>query len=120
MVIHFEIPVGDMSRAKHFYGELFGWTFADRPPGPDEGHAYSLIETGGRPNGALMGRVTPGQPVLLYFNVEDLEGYVERAQGLGALVRIPRRSVPGLGWWAAMEDPEGNVFALWQDDPGAA
>ena len=28
-VIHFEIHVNDMERAKKFYGEVFGWTFED-------------------------------------------------------------------------------------------
>lgn len=26
-LIHFEIHVDDMERAKKFYGEVFGWTF---------------------------------------------------------------------------------------------
>ena len=28
-LIHFEIHVDDMERAKKFYGEVFGWTFED-------------------------------------------------------------------------------------------
>ena len=28
-VIHFEIHVDDMERAKKFYGEVFGWSFQD-------------------------------------------------------------------------------------------
>ena len=28
-LVHFEIHVDDMERAKNFYGEVFGWTFED-------------------------------------------------------------------------------------------
>ena len=28
-VVHFEIHVDDMERAKKFYGEVFGWSFQD-------------------------------------------------------------------------------------------
>ncbi|RKJ38713.1 VOC family protein, partial [Butyricicoccus sp. 1XD8-22] len=28
-LIHFEIHVNDMERAKNFYGEVFGWKFED-------------------------------------------------------------------------------------------
>ena len=28
-LVHFEIHVDDMERAKQFYGEIFGWSFED-------------------------------------------------------------------------------------------
>ena len=28
-LVHFEIHVDDMERAKKFYGEVFGWSFQD-------------------------------------------------------------------------------------------
>ena len=28
-LVHFEIHVNDMERAKKFYGEVFGWSFQD-------------------------------------------------------------------------------------------
>lgn len=28
-IVHFEIHVNDMERAKAFYGEVFGWSFQD-------------------------------------------------------------------------------------------
>ena len=30
-VIHFEIPVDDVERAKKFYGSIFGWQLKDEP-----------------------------------------------------------------------------------------
>ena len=28
--------------------------------------------------------------------------------------------VPGMGWFAQLTDPEGNVIAVWETDPEAA
>jgi uncharacterized protein len=30
-----------------------------------------------------------------------------------------RSAVPKTAWYAVLEDPEGNVFAVWQADPNA-
>ena len=30
-VVHFEIPVDDLGRAKQFYGSVFGWELQDVP-----------------------------------------------------------------------------------------
>jgi len=27
--------------------------------------------------------------------------------------------VPGMGWFAQLLDPDGNMFAVWQDDQNA-
>ena len=47
------------------------------------------------------------------------EKFVQRAEKLGAKLMMPRRPVPGMGWFAQLSDTEGNVFALWQTDPKA-
>jgi cytochrome P450 len=39
-------------------------------------------------------------------------------QELGGVAGEPR-PVPGMGWFTTCQDPQGNEFALWQDDPAA-
>jgi predicted enzyme related to lactoylglutathione lyase len=34
-------------------------------------------------------------------------------------VLSPRTPLPGVGWYAAFEDPTGNQFGLEQNDPSA-
>ena len=41
-VVHFEIPAGDLSRAKAFYGETFGWRLDTMPMGDGE---YTMVTT---------------------------------------------------------------------------
>ncbi len=113
-IVHFEIPADDVSRARKFYGDLLGWTFQEMGD-------YTLIQCGGDgPNGGMMKRAMPGQTITNYIQVEDLDGYTQKAQSLGATLVVPRTAVPGMGWWTQLRDTEGNIFALWQDDAQAS
>jgi predicted enzyme related to lactoylglutathione lyase len=51
--------------------------------------------------------------------VESLDGAVERVQRLGGSVLRPKTAVPKTGWYAVVEDPERNIFAVFQPDPAA-
>ena len=114
VIVHFEIPADDVARAKRFYGELFGWTFQEMGD-------YTLIQCGDSgPNGGMMKRMAPGQGITNYIQVENVDEYARKAQALGAAVLVPKTPVPEMGWWTQLQDTEGNVFALWQDDPKAA
>jgi uncharacterized protein len=35
-------------------------------------------------------------------------------------VMMGKTPVPGMGWFAQLTDPEGNVIAVWETDPAAA
>jgi uncharacterized protein len=125
-VVHFEIPADDPERAVKFYRELFGWEIKQMG-GPMD---YWLVETvptdgEGMPtrqgvNGGLMRRMMPGQTPVNYIAVEDVDEFARKAQQLGAKSIMPKTPVPGMGWFAQLKDPEGNVFAIWQHDMAAA
>jgi predicted enzyme related to lactoylglutathione lyase len=129
-VVHFEIPVDDPDRAARFYRELFGWDIEKWSDPAAKGMEYwtvSTVPTGadGRPtrpgvNGGLMRRMMPGQPPVNYIGVESVDEAVTRAERAGAKLVVPKTPVPGMGWFAQLQDPEGNVFAVWQPDKAAA
>ena len=91
---------------------------------------YSLVQTvptnaEGLPtrpgvNGGLMRRMMPGQTPINYIAVEKVDEFARKAERLGAKVVMPKRPVPGMGWFAQLTDTEGNMFAIWQHDPAAA
>jgi uncharacterized protein len=126
-VVHFEIPADNPERAVKFYRELFGWQIQhfSSPTVPD----YWLVQTvptddSGMParsgvNGGLMRRMTPGQPVVNYIGVSNVEEFAQKAERLGAKVIVPKMAVPEMGWFVQLADTEGNLFALWQTDPKA-
>ena len=116
-IVHFEIPVDDMERAKKFYQGLFGWQIAPAGPG---GEDYHLIETEeGALAGGMMKRVMPEQRPVLYVQVESVDGHVEKIKQAGGQVVVPKTAVPTMGWFAQAVDTEGNVFAVWQEDSQA-
>ncbi len=44
---------------------------------------------------------------------------MEKVQRLGGKVCKPKTAVPEMGYFAICQDPENNVFALWERDEGA-
>ena len=119
-IVHFDITGDDVGRAKKFYEGLFNWEF-NAPPNMGE---YYLIETrdaDGKPGvqGGLGKRQAPGQPISVYFGVDDIDASLARVKELGGKAPNPKMPVPGFGWVAQAEDTEGNAIGLWQADTGA-
>jgi len=117
-LIWFEIPADDLERAKAFYGKLFGWKIAPFPgmTGP-EAQNYLHIDTGGEdasPDGGLMKRAHPQQPITNYVSVPSVEEFAVKAEKLGGSICKSKTAVPGMGYFAVCQDTEGNTFALWE------
>lgn len=113
-VIWSDLVTPDLSQAKRFYGELFGWTFRTIE-GSHEGYAIAEIE--GRPVAGLLQRKglasehkQPGWlPFLAVLDVENTERLT--LQHGGKVLREPR-SFPDRGRQAVFADPEGAPFAV--------
>lgn len=118
-VTHFEIYAEDPTKLAEFYKELFEWQI-DKAPGID----YFQIQTGppeaGGIRGGLLHRPIPGpRSWVHYVSVESLDEMVELVQSLGGKLIRPKAAVPKIAWYAVVEDPEGNIFAMWQADADA-
>jgi predicted enzyme related to lactoylglutathione lyase len=118
-VTHFEVYAEDPAKLVHFYRELFGWA-VEKAPGID----YWRIQTGpaadNRLNAGLTYRPLPQiRSWLNYVSVNSLDDSLDQAQHLGGEVLTPKTAVPRTGWYAVIADPEGNIFAIWQNDPKA-
>ncbi len=125
-VVHFEIYADNPEKLAQFYSSLFDWSF-EPVPGMD----YRMVKTAETDakgmttqpgiNGGLVKRPA-GYDVnapVNYVNVDSLDASVKRAQDLGAKVTKDRTAVPGMGWFTMLIDPQGNHFAMWQQDAGA-
>lgn len=64
-------------------------------------------------------RMSPDQRITNYIGVADIDLYVARVRELGGAVVLPKMPVPGFGYLAVCTDTEGNLFGLWQENPGA-
>ncbi|SOC40655.1 VOC family protein [Ureibacillus acetophenoni] len=127
-VLHFEIHVEDMERAKKFYGEVFGWKYEDYSNYAGIPYFGAITGDDGTPgiNGALMQRqgVAPevGQPTNSFvctIGVEDYDSTEAKILELGGKVVLPKYALPGMAWQGYYIDTEGNIIGIHQPDPNA-
>jgi len=127
-LVHFEIHVSDMDRAKKFYGEVFGWTFQDWTE--YAGMPYFGAVTGKEEelgiNGALMQRQGPAPEATQALNgfactmgVENYNQSEVKILENGGTVALPKYALPGMAWQGYYKDPEGNIFGIHQPDENA-
>jgi predicted enzyme related to lactoylglutathione lyase len=117
-IMHFEINGDNLEKLRTFYSELFGWRF-ERAPTIEE---YWLIKTsnlghkdGIGINGGLTKSDSRARGVINYISVESIEDCRAKTVELGGRVLSPKTEVSDMGWYILVEDPEGNMFAIWED-----
>jgi len=110
-VVHFEITVDDLERAKKFY-EIFDWDITNaNMPGAD----YWLIDTGKEElgiNGAMMPRTYNPQPTINWISVDDIDEMIDKVKAAGGKTVGEKQSVPNVGYTVYCSDTEGNTFGL--------
>lgn len=113
-VVWFDISSKDPARLTAFYTELFGWTTGESPtPG------YTMIDTGAAPEtvaGGIGAAQSPDDPtgITMYVRVDDLQGYIDKAEKLGGSAIMPPMDLDGgYGRIAVIGDPDGNPVGLW-------
>ncbi|MEV7771940.1 VOC family protein [Kitasatospora sp. NPDC086791] len=101
----------DIPATAAFYAKVFGWVFQEVP----ETGGYGFVQLNGKTVGAI-GNLDQGarSAWTTYFRTEDLDATVKAAEQAGATVRVPPMDVMQAGRLAALTDPQGAEFALWQ------
>ena len=124
-IVHFELPVNDMARAKQFYGSIFGWDLQDWPM-PD-GSQYVGVRTApideatrlpkeaGAINGGMVMRSEKVSMPVLAINVTSVDEYLKKMTDAGGKVIMPKVDMMGMGFYAYVSDLEGNTIGLWED-----
>jgi len=108
-----ELMTPDVAAAADFYGQVLGWTTESVDMG--DGSTYTLFVNGGEQIAGAMAPPMEDIPTRweIYFAVDDCDGCVEQAQGLGASVLNPPMDSPP-GRMAALADPSGVPFSIIQ------
>ncbi len=113
--MHFEIPASDPAKISGFYEQVFGWKF-NKWQGA--GMDYWLISHKDAPPedtlGGLFKRNSADQQFLNYFSVRSIDESAAEATNLGAKVVTAKQEIPNMGYFAVLQDPDGNTFALFQ------
>lgn len=124
-IVHFEIYVNDVERAKKFYEEVFGWAFK---PMEDMGMNYTLVFPGGKVmdgpaekgvNGGMLKRPGPSaddkaapNAFVCTLSVDDVDATVKKAVANGARVDMKPDDIPGVGRFAYIRDTEMNLVGV--------
>lgn len=106
----------DPRAAADFYTGLFGWEFEEWTPAGAPG-TYLVGRLGGRDVAAVSSRleaVTGPSSWQTYVAVDDADAVVARATAVGGAVTADPYDVPGAGRMAALADPDGAAFRVWQ------
>jgi predicted enzyme related to lactoylglutathione lyase len=110
-----ELATTDLKKAGAFYSNLFGWSLkessGDMP--------YTEFSNQGKAIGGMMpmsAMQIQGAPPFwsVYFAVEDCDAAAEKADGLGATLRVPPTDIPNVGRFAVIQDPQGAFFSIFE------
>ena len=121
--IWYELMTPDPGAVAPFYRAVLGWDMQGQGTETPTGHPYWMI---GRANGGHAGGVlllTPEMQVgggrpgwLTYFDVEDVDATVAKAQSLGATVWLAPMKMDQ-GTMAMLGDPQGASFYVMDPVP---
>ena len=111
-VVFFEIGCTDNARTVEFFSKLFDWQIT--PSGPS-----AMVSTGAATG--IQGHIVslghePHHYTTFYVEVDDVNGYLEKAQALGGKTVVPPVEIP-TGTFAWLADPDGSVVGLWKPKP---
>ncbi|NOZ54107.1 MAG: VOC family protein [Gammaproteobacteria bacterium] len=108
-----ELMTTDVTAAKAFYSELFGWTLADMN---DAGTDYTMAKIGDQPVAGIM--LTPPEEKQMppswgsYVTVDDVDKRSKQAVALGGSILVEPRDIPTIGRFAVIADPQGAFLSL--------
>ncbi len=118
-VTHFEIYAEEPEKLAEFYRELFGWTI-EKAMAVD----YFRIRTGSGDDKSIQGGllhrpISSPHSWVHYVWVESIDEAIARVVMLGGRIVRPKAAVPKTAWYTIVEDPEGNIFGIYQRDATA-
>lgn len=124
LVVHFEIHASEPQQLIDYYGELFGWTFTQFGEMDywtiETGEGSVQMDTAGWGiNGGLTrregARPDIGGPVTganLVIGTDRVDELFAKGLDLGGTEALPLETVPEIGRFGYLIDPDGNVFGL--------
>ncbi len=108
---YIELPAKNITAAKAFFAEVFGWAFTDY------GSEYTAFSDQGIDGGFYksdLSALTENGSVLVVFYSKNLEQTQAKVEQAGGEIIKPVFSFPG-GRRFHFADPNGNEYAVWSD-----
>jgi hypothetical protein len=111
----FEIPVTDMNRAKAFYEAVLKYSIKIQDNEDGSMGWFPMSETGYGASGALVhgkGYIPSLGGMLIYFSETDIDAALDRVRKSGGNVIKEKTDIGEYGFYAWVEDTEGNRIGL--------
>ena len=111
-----ELATRNSKVSNEFYCALLGWKSEVKPMDNME---YTLFLVDGKPIAGMM-EMSSEWPDdvpphwMIYFAVDDCDSALNKAKKLGAQVCVPSTTVPDVGRFGVLCDPQGAVFSVIQ------
>jgi predicted enzyme related to lactoylglutathione lyase len=110
LIAHVEIPSTDLDRSSSFLNKIFGWEFKAF------GNDYLLFNNY---KGIMVGlrkveNVSAGDTTVFHVNITDIDEVLKKAKENGGKVNREKTVIPATGWYALINDPDGNTIGLYQ------
>jgi predicted enzyme related to lactoylglutathione lyase len=118
-VKHFDVSADDPQRAMDFYSNVFGWKFK-KWDGPFD---YWLIMTGDEKDpgidGGIAKRDDPSAKIMNFIDVPSVDDISKSVTQHGGKIIQEKQAIPGIGYFVIIQDTEGNMYGLMQEDLNA-
>jgi predicted enzyme related to lactoylglutathione lyase len=117
-IVHFDIAAKEPAKAIGFYSKVFGWKFNNW----GGAMKYWMITTGPSDKPGIDGGFSIGDPLSNYINtilVDSLDETINNIIANGGKITQPKGPIPGIGWFAVFQGPDGNAFGIMQGDLNA-
>ena len=109
-IVHIEIPANDPPATARFYSTLFGWETEQMPQ-----MEYYGFQSGNTPGGfPKTGQMATAGEVILYLESSNIDDDLQRIEGMGGHMVVPRTEIPSMGYFAIFTDPTGNKVGLFE------
>ena len=110
LISHVEIPSTDLSKSSEFFKNVFGWEFKPF------GNGYLLYNNH---QGIMAGlrkvdAVAKGDTTIFHITVDHLDQVLEKTKTAGGHIKTGKTTIPAMGWYAVISDPDGNSIGLYQ------
>jgi predicted enzyme related to lactoylglutathione lyase len=113
-----ELLTSDVSAAQSFYSDVVGWTVAESGLADRD---YRIFSNDGHGAGGLMllpeeAKAMGARPHWMsYISSDDVDADVEKVVAAGGKLYRPAETLPAIGRFAVVADPQGATFSLWTD-----
>ena len=110
LIAHVEIPTTNLDRSSEFYNKVFGWEFKPF------GNGYLLFNNH---QGIMAGlrkveQVLKGDCTVFHVNIDNIDQMLEKVKASGGHIKTGKPTIPAMGWYAVLLDPDGNSVGLYQ------